>query len=77
MNAPIEIVSTFGYDMKTIGIDMWYGDTLKDCDRFTWSFADCDCEYRGNLYKGDRIVGDFHSPTLEDLVDMWNKAHTD
>ena len=75
MKESISIVSFINYDKSKLEIDMWYGDTVKDCDEFSWGFYDGSCEYRGNLYKQDKIVGDFHSPTLQNFVDVWNKAH--
>ena len=76
MKEAIDIISFFGYDTDKVGIDMWYDDSIEDCDNFSWSFYDCDpYEYRGNLYKQGKVVGDFHSPTLQDFTEVWNKAH--
>lgn len=38
---------------------MWYGNSLDEITKITCSFSDLDCVYRGNLYIGDRIVGDY------------------
>ena len=44
-----------------INIDMWYGDDAKNVTHADWSFSDRDCLYRGNLYIGSRIVGDYET----------------
>lgn len=36
---------------RKIIIDLWYGNTLQECDGLTYSFSDCDCIYRGNIIK--------------------------
>lgn len=36
---------------RNIIIDLWYSDTLTDCDGLTYSFSDIDCVYRGNIVK--------------------------
>ena len=43
-------------------IDIWHKDekfNIKDITRVDCFFSDLDCEYRGNLYIGDKIVGDY------------------
>ena len=42
-----------------MNIDMWYGDDIKDVDEVTYTFYDRDCEYRGNLYKNGKMIGDY------------------
>lgn len=42
-----------------IKIDMWYGDDHKQADRIDVNFYDLDCRYRGNIYIGMKIVGDY------------------
>lgn len=42
-----------------INIDMWYGDDHKKADKIDIIFYDLDCEYRGNIYIGGKIVGDY------------------
>lgn len=39
--------------------DFWYGNKLSEITKATCSFSDVDCEYRGNMYIGDKCVGDF------------------
>ena len=42
-----------------IKIDMWYGDDHKKADRIDINFYDLDCQYRGNIYIREKIVGDY------------------
>jgi len=42
-----------------MSIDMWYGDRPEDADGLSVMFYPNGCEYRGNLYKGFRPIGDF------------------
>ena len=42
-----------------IKIDMWYNDKPTDADKIDVFFYDLDCEYRGNIYKAGRIIGDY------------------
>lgn len=51
-------------------IDMWYGDKLSDIDKFDAFWSDCDLVYRGNLYKNDRIVGDY---SCNDISEFYKK----
>lgn len=65
--------------MKKINIDMWHGDKPEDADRISVSFSDMDCEYRGNIYKNGKAIGDYSAnDSLEiqkafpQLVFNWN-----
>lgn len=40
-------------------IDFWYDDTLETIEGIDCSFYPNSGEYRGNLYKGGRAVGDY------------------
>lgn len=42
-----------------IKIDMWYGDDHKKADRIDINFYDLDCQYRGNIYIREKIIGDY------------------
>lgn len=48
-------------------IDMWYNDKLEDVNKITIAFSDIDCVYRGNLWKDNKIIGDFSTPDSMDL----------
>ena len=40
-------------------VDMWYGDLASDAEKIDITFYPNECRYRGNIYKGGRIVGDY------------------
>ena len=42
-----------------IKIDMWYGDDHKEADKIDVSFYANDGEYRGNIYKTGKMIGDY------------------
>lgn len=44
--------------MENIIIDLWYGDKVEDVTAANWSFYS-NGEYRGNLYKDGKIIGDY------------------
>lgn len=45
--------------MSKIKIDMWYGDAHTNADKIDISWSDCDCCYRGNIYKAGIMIGDY------------------
>ncbi|EOS48261.1 hypothetical protein C810_01347 [Lachnospiraceae bacterium A2] len=45
--------------MAKIMIDMWYGDKKEDADKIDISFYPNDGEYRGNIWKDGRMIGDY------------------
>lgn len=53
-----------------IEIDMWYGDNYKEADAIDVTFYPNDGEYRGNIYKGGKFIGDY---TCNDSVELENK----
>jgi len=44
---------------KMVNIDMWYGDDHKEADRIDVNFYPNGCEYRGNIYKNGKTIGDY------------------
>lgn len=50
-----------------INIDMWYGDDHKKADKIDISFYPNGGEYRGNIYIGGKIVGDY---TCNDSLEL-------
>lgn len=50
-------------------IDMWYNDDVKSCDKIDCYFSDCDCMYRGNIYKNGKRIGDY---STNDSVEVEN-----
>lgn len=56
--------------MAKVNIDMWHGDKKEDVDKIDISFYPNDGEYRGNIYKNGRMIGDYtcsDSLTLETI----------
>lgn len=50
-----------------INIDMWYGDDHKQADKIDVTFYPNDGEYRGNIYKNGKTIGDY---TCNDSVEL-------
>lgn len=44
-----------------INIDLWYKDNIKESDNISVLFYPNDGEYRGNIYKNCKIIGDYSS----------------
>lgn len=53
-----------------VKIDMWYGDNYKEADKIDVTFYPNGCEYRGNIYKNEKIIGDY---SCNDSVELQNK----
>ena len=52
-----------------ISIDMWYGDKHTEADKIDASFYPNDGEYKGNIYKNGKIIGDY---SCNDSVELEN-----
>lgn len=52
-----------------INIDMWYGNSHKEADKIDVTFYPSDEEYRGNVYKDGKIIGDY---VCNDSVELEN-----
>lgn len=50
-----------------INIDMWYNNQPSEADKIDIFFYDNDCEYRGNIYKDGKVIGDY---TCNDSVEL-------
>lgn len=48
-------------------LDLWYNNNPADVDRISIAFNDLDATYRGNLYSGGRIIGDYVSTDSVEL----------
>ena len=42
-----------------LNIDMWYNNAVEEADKITVTFSDIDAMYRGNIYKDNKIIGDY------------------
>ena len=40
-------------------VDMWYGNKLEEADKIDVCFYPNDGEYRGNIYKEGKMIGDY------------------
>lgn len=54
-----------------IDIDMWYGDKSEEVTGINWSFYGYDAIYRGNLYKGDKMIGDYTADTMQEVQEAF------
>lgn len=50
-----------------VNIDMWYGNKPEEADRIDMTFF---CEYRGNIYKDGKCIGDY---SCTDSVELEKK----
>lgn len=50
-----------------ISIDMWYEDKPEEVTGIDWSFSDLDAVYRGNLYKNEKMIGDYEADTMQEV----------
>lgn len=58
-----------------IKIDMWYGNNYKDCDKIDITFYPNDCEYRGNIYKDKKMIGDYVCDDSIELEKTFSQLH--
>lgn len=42
-----------------LNIDMWYNNAVEEADKITVTFYNIDALYRGNIYKDNKIIGDY------------------
>lgn len=53
-------------------IDMWYGDKIEDVDKVSYTFYDRDSEYRGNLYKDGKPIGDYRTQDSTEIEKVFS-----
>ena len=58
-----------------INIDMWYGNKHTEADKIDVSFSDCDCVYRGNIYKEEKCIGDYECDVSIELEKAFPQLH--
>lgn len=44
---------------RNFSADMWYGHSIEDADKIDIAFYLNDGEYRGNIYKSGKMIGDY------------------
>ena len=54
-------------------IDMWYGDKIEEVTKIDISFYSDSCEYRGNIYIDDKIVGDYSTKEYKSLENTFKQ----
>lgn len=55
--------------------DMWYGDSPRDADKVTILFYPNIGEYRGNILKDGRIIGDYSAKSWEKVEKMFPQLY--
>lgn len=58
-----------------IRIDMWYGDKVEEVERLDFTFYPNVGEYRGNLYIGFQMVGDYVCNDSVELENAFPQLH--
>ena len=58
-----------------IKIDMWYGDKVEEVERLDFTFYPNAGEYRGNLYIGFQMVGDYVCNDSVELENAFPQLH--
>lgn len=58
-----------------LNIDMWYNDEISEADKITIAFYPNDGEYRGNIYKSGKIIGDYTCNDSIELEKAFNHLH--
>lgn len=54
-------------------IDMWYGNKHTEADRISIAFYPNDAEYKGNIYKNGKTIGDYVSNNSIELEETFNQ----
>ena len=50
-----------------INIDTWHSHKPEEVTGIDWSFSDLDFVYRGNLYKDEKMIGDYEADTMQEV----------
>lgn len=58
-----------------IKINMWYGDNHTEADKIDITFYDNACEYRGNIYKNEKMIGDYVCNDFIELEKTFSQLH--
>lgn len=54
-----------------VKIDMWYGDAKEEADGISVTFYPNSGEYRGNIYKDGKMIGDYTCKSSVELEDAF------
>lgn len=58
-----------------ISIDMWYGNKPTEADKINITFYPNEGEYRGNIYKDGKIIGDYACNDSIELEKAFEQLH--
>lgn len=58
-----------------IKIDMWYGNKPTEADKVDVTFYPNEGEYRGNIYKDGKIIGDYACNDSIELEKDFEQLH--
>lgn len=58
-----------------ISIDMWYGNKPTEADKINITFYPNEGEYRGNIYKDRKIIGDYTCNDSTELEKAFEQLH--
>ena len=56
-----------------LSIDFWYNNTKEDITGASCSFYPNDGEYRGNIYNGNKMIGDYFSDDSVEIEKYFRK----
>ncbi|SCH15656.1 Uncharacterised protein [uncultured Clostridium sp.] len=56
---------------KRVQVDMWYGNVKEEADGISVTFYPNSGEYRGNIYKDGKIIGDYTCKSSVELEDAF------
>lgn len=56
-----------------VKVDMWYNDDPKTADKIDIEFYANDGEYRGNIYKNGKTIGDYVSNSSTELEEYFSQ----
>lgn len=58
-----------------VHIDMWYGHSYGEAEQIDITFYPNSGEYRGNIYKDGKTIGDFRCRDSVELEKKFNHLH--
>lgn len=58
-----------------VKIDMWYGNNHTEADKIDITFYSNTGEYRGNIYKNGKMIGDYICNNSIELEKTFSQLH--
>lgn len=56
---------------EKVQVDMWYGNAKEEADGISVTFYPNSGEYRGNIYKDGKMIGDYICKSSVELEDAF------